>query len=97
MHKKRIAINGFGRIGRCLAKINIKYSLFDLVLINDINNSVDNLSYLFKYDSTYGRFEGAVSTDNNNLIIIILNLYSILNLASERDLLLRDPRRCFTN
>jgi len=53
----RIAINGFGRIGRAIAKINDQHNYFDLVLINDTNPFVDNLAYLFKYDSTYGRFQ----------------------------------------
>ena len=52
MKKKRIAINGFGRIGRAITKINHKYKLFDLALVNDKNPHVDNLAYLFKYDST---------------------------------------------
>ena len=67
--KKNIAINGFGRIGRAITKINQKYDLFNLVFINDINPHLENLSYLFKYDSTYGKFEGDVSVSNNELII----------------------------
>ena len=49
MKKIKIAINGFGRIGRAVARINAQYNYFDLVLINDINPHVDNLAYLFKY------------------------------------------------
>ena len=66
---KRIAINGFGRIGRAIAKINDKNKLFDLVLVNDINPHPENLAYLFKYDSTYGRFEGKVSHGKNTIIL----------------------------
>jgi glyceraldehyde 3-phosphate dehydrogenase len=66
---KRIAINGFGRIGRAIAKINDKNKLFDLVLINDINPHPENLAYLFKYDSTYGRFNGNVSHGENSISI----------------------------
>ena len=69
MNKVRIAINGFGRIGRAIAKINDQHNFFDLVLINDPNPFVDNLAYLFKYDSTYGKFPGIVS--NTESIIII--------------------------
>ena len=76
MSLKKIAINGFGRIGRCLAKINIKYSLFDLVLINDTNASVDSLAYLFQYDSTYGRLAGNFFAKNNDLIINNKNINS---------------------
>tara|TARA_B110000003_G_scaffold255543_1_gene272393 strand:+ start:8737 stop:9759 length:1023 start_codon:yes stop_codon:yes gene_type:complete len=66
---KRIAINGFGRIGRAIAKINDKNKLFDLVLINDINPHPENLAYLFKYDSTYGRFNGNVGHGENSISI----------------------------
>jgi glyceraldehyde 3-phosphate dehydrogenase len=66
---QRIAINGFGRIGRSIAKINEKYQLFDLVLINDINPHPENLAYLFKYDSTYGRFNGNVFHEDKAIVI----------------------------
>jgi glyceraldehyde 3-phosphate dehydrogenase len=67
--KLRIAINGFGRIGRAIAKINAKHEYFDLILINDTNPHIDNLAYLFRYDSTYGRFEGTVENTKEALII----------------------------
>ena len=70
--KIRIAINGFGRIGRAIARINAQYNYFNLVLINDINPQVDNLAYLFKYDSTYGKYDGDIS---NTLDKIIINGY----------------------
>ena len=66
---KRIAINGFGRIGRAIAKINEKNKLFDLILINDINPHPENLAYLFKYDSTYGKFEGEVGSEQDAITI----------------------------
>ena len=69
MNKLNIAINGFGRIGRAIAKINAKYKVFNLVLINDINPHVDNMAYLFKYDSTYGKFTGTVTSSANKIII----------------------------
>ena len=89
MKKIKIAINGFGRIGRAIARINSQYGYFDLVLINDINPHIDNLAYLFKYDSTYGKFDGQVSnTDtsikiNNNLSIC--TSYSDLDEISWKD------------
>lgn len=66
---KRIAINGFGRIGRAIAKINEKNKIFDLVLINDINPYPENLAYLFKYDSTYGKFDGDVFHKDEEIVI----------------------------
>ena len=65
----RIAINGFGRIGRAITKINAQHNYFDLILINDINPYVDNLAYLFKYDSTYGKFLGRVGNRDNIITI----------------------------
>ncbi len=53
----KIAINGFGRIGRVIARINSEKKFYDLVNINDIIPSINNIAYLFKYDSTYGKFE----------------------------------------
>jgi glyceraldehyde 3-phosphate dehydrogenase len=67
--KPRLAINGFGRIGRALTKINYLSKQFDLVAINDINPYLDNMAYLFKYDSTYGVFPSVVEHENNSLII----------------------------
>jgi glyceraldehyde 3-phosphate dehydrogenase len=65
----RIGINGFGRIGRTIAKINAIRGQFDLVMINDINTQVDNMAYLFKYDSTYGKFPGEVSCTENTITL----------------------------
>jgi glyceraldehyde 3-phosphate dehydrogenase len=67
--KIKIGINGFGRIGRAITRINAQYDYFDLVLINDINPHVDNLVYLYKYDSTYGKFDGEVHSTSNGIII----------------------------
>ena len=55
----KLGINGFGRIGRAIFKINQKHSFFNVVGINDINN-IENMAYLLKYDSTYGRFEADI-------------------------------------
>ena len=51
-----IAINGFGRIGRVLARQIFESKNINLILINDIIPSIKNIAYLLKYDSTYGRF-----------------------------------------
>tara|TARA_Y200000002_G_scaffold373144_1_gene371811 strand:- start:7168 stop:8199 length:1032 start_codon:yes stop_codon:yes gene_type:complete len=66
--KKRVAINGFGRIGRAITKINVERNIFDLVMVNDINPDIDNLFYLLKYDSTYGVF-------NEDLKVIDSSIY----------------------
>ena len=52
--KIKVGINGFGRIGRALFRVNVLNNLFDIVAINDINDDVENLAYQLKYDSTHG-------------------------------------------
>ena len=65
--KLRVGIHGFGRIGRAIARINFDRNAFELVAINDINPDIQNLAYLLKYDSTYGRFKGDVSAAGREL------------------------------
>ncbi len=64
----RIAINGFGRIGRLVLRAALKRQDIQIVAINDLVPS-DNLAYLFKYDSTHGRFRHEVSYTDDSLII----------------------------
>jgi glyceraldehyde 3-phosphate dehydrogenase len=63
---KRIAINGFGRIGRAALKIIINTPELELVAINDLM-SLENATYLLTHDSIYGRFEGSVLMHKNHL------------------------------
>ena len=65
---KRIAINGFGRIGRLAFRQMISNPKFQVVAINDLTD-VDTLSHLLKYDSIHGLFPGEVSVSNGNLIV----------------------------
>lgn len=67
--KKRVLINGFGRIGRAIARINLKRDIFDLVAINDINPDNKNISYLLKYDSTFGKLDNNISSNKNGIVI----------------------------
>lgn len=66
----RIAINGFGRIGRQVTKALLeKYpNDFDLVAVNDLSDVSTN-AHLFKYDSNYGIFPGTVEVDSGDIII----------------------------
>ncbi|MCT4592166.1 MAG: type I glyceraldehyde-3-phosphate dehydrogenase [Candidatus Gracilibacteria bacterium] len=78
---KKIAINGFGRIGRMAFSSIIKKQLeLDVVAINDLAHP-SVLAHLFEFDSTFGRFEGKISYTDNSLII---NDKEIL-VFSERD------------
>jgi glyceraldehyde 3-phosphate dehydrogenase len=63
-----IAINGFGRIGRLLARHLKARPGFDLVAVNDLS-SPDMLGYLFAHDSVHGRYRGEVAVDGSDLVI----------------------------
>ncbi|MFQ5448083.1 MAG: type I glyceraldehyde-3-phosphate dehydrogenase, partial [Saprospiraceae bacterium] len=65
---KRIAINGFGRIGRLTMRNLLKKSDVQVVAINDLTDN-QTLAHLFKYDTMQGKFEGKVSADDDNLYI----------------------------
>ena len=65
----KIAINGLGRIGRSILRQIAGNPEFELVFLNDPNMSAENLSYLIKYDSTYGRINGEVSSTVEGLCI----------------------------
>lgn len=64
----KIAINGFGRIGRLVHRLASLREDLHIVAINDIVPH-DNLAYLLKYDSTHGPFSGEVETDSEGLIV----------------------------
>ncbi len=65
----KVAINGFGRIGRLVFRALVEQGLlgkeFDVVAVGDIVPA-DNLAYLMKYDSTQGRFKGTVSSKKSS-------------------------------
>jgi glyceraldehyde 3-phosphate dehydrogenase len=67
MSKIKVAINGFGRIGRNVFKIALERPDIEIVGINDLTDT-RTLAHLLKYDSTQGRFPG-VSYDEENLIV----------------------------
>ncbi len=70
MTTKRIAINGFGRIGRLFFKAAFGNPNFEIVALNDLGD-VENLAYLLKYDSVYGRYGKEIKADlpNGKLIV----------------------------
>lgn len=63
-----IGINGFGRIGRLVLRAALEKGA-NVVAINDPFIGIDYMVYLFKYDSTHGRFKGEVSVSDNTLIV----------------------------
>ena len=64
----KVAINGFGRIGRMIFRAAQKEEEIEFVAINDLTNT-ENLAYLLKYDSAHGKFNGYINFDENNLIV----------------------------
>lgn len=68
MKKIRVAINGFGRIGRMTTRVLLNKPAIDLVAINDLTD-VNTLAHLFKYDSIHRRFNGTVTVENEQLVI----------------------------
>lgn len=65
----KVAINGFGRIGRlALRKMIEQTDKFEVVAINDLTNS-KTLAHLFRYDSAQGRFNGEIVVEENDFIV----------------------------
>lgn len=66
--KTRIAINGFGRIGRNAFRIAFDRSDLEVVAVNDLTDT-KTLAYLLKHDSNYGTYEHKVSSDDDHIIV----------------------------
>lgn len=64
----RVAINGFGRIGRVATRLLLKRNDVELVAVNDLTDNA-TLAHLFKYDSVHGVFDGEVGHDADHLIL----------------------------
>lgn len=76
----KVAINGFGRIGRCSLRAAIENKLnIEIVAINDLADN-ETLAHLFKYDSSYGIFDGDVKLEGDYMVV---NGKKILMLAEK--------------
>lgn len=64
----KIAINGFGRIGRIFFRQVFEHKDIDIVAINDLSD-LENLAYLLKYDSVYGKYDKEVVVKDDKLIV----------------------------
>ncbi|MGK7863249.1 type I glyceraldehyde-3-phosphate dehydrogenase [Falsiroseomonas sp. E2-1-a4] len=83
----KVAINGFGRIGRLVLRAMIESNRTDVecVAINDLG-SVEANAHLFRFDSVHGRFPGEVAVDGNKLLITANGrTYAPIVVSSERD------------
>jgi glyceraldehyde 3-phosphate dehydrogenase len=65
----KVGINGFGRIGRLVARAAMKHPDIEIVGVNDLV-SADNLAYLFKYDTVHGKYDGEVTHEGDNAIVV---------------------------
>ena len=77
---KRIAINGFGRIGRLALRQMVGRPGIEVVGINDLTD-VATLAHLLKYDSVHGRFPGTVTVSGNDLVVN----GATIRISAERD------------
>lgn len=70
MAKTKVGINGFGRIGRLVARSILENygDKIELVAVNDLTDAA-TLAHLFKYDSVHGKYNGTVVTEGDNLVI----------------------------
>src|SRR3954471_21498098 len=66
--KTRIAINGFGRIGRNAFKVAFERSDIEIVAINDLTDT-KTLAHLLKHDSSYGTYQYEVGSDEKGIIV----------------------------
>jgi glyceraldehyde 3-phosphate dehydrogenase len=64
----KVAINGMGRIGRAALRIIMEHPSLDLVAMNDLM-PIDNLIYLLRYDTVYGRYDKKVETAGGDLVV----------------------------
>ena len=68
MKKIRVGINGLGRIGRAFLKIAIEWPELEVVVVNDLGD-LENLAYLLRYDSAYGRYAHPVTVKDKTLVV----------------------------
>jgi len=66
--KLKVAINGFGRIGREVFRINLERNAFDIVAINDLTDA-KTLAHLLKYDSNYGTLKNEVGSTDDAILV----------------------------
>ena len=68
MGQIKVAINGFGRIGRLTLRASLNRSDMEIVAVNDLTDS-KTLAHLLKYDSVHGKFPGTVDVDGEDLVV----------------------------
>ena len=71
---KKIAINGFGRIGRLVFRIIEELDDIEVIAINDLSTP-EELAYLLKYDTNHGRYEKKITFDDENIYVENKKIY----------------------
>jgi len=86
MKKTRVAINGFGRIGRAFLKLAYDHDTLEVVAINDLGDP-ENMAYLLRFDSVYGRnpFDVQVQEDEKRGQCFLLGGSQRVSLLSEKE------------
>jgi glyceraldehyde 3-phosphate dehydrogenase len=74
----KVAINGLGRIGRAILKLVIDEPALELIAINDLAD-LDNIAYLLRFDTVYGRFAKTVTLDGSGLAVAGRKLQTLNN------------------
>ncbi len=72
MGKKRIAINGFGRIGRIFFRQALENDNLEIVAVNDLAD-IETLAYLLKYDSVYGQYQKDIQIEKSEKTFLKIN------------------------
>jgi glyceraldehyde 3-phosphate dehydrogenase len=72
----KVAINGLGRIGRAILKLVIDEPALELVAVNDLVE-VENLAYLLRFDTVYGRYAKPITVDGQDLVVAGRNLRTL--------------------
>ncbi|XP_015775038.1 PREDICTED: glyceraldehyde-3-phosphate dehydrogenase-like [Acropora digitifera] len=65
----KVGINGFGRIGRLVMRASLEHPEVQVVAVNDPFIDLEYMEYMFKYDSTHGRFKGTTEVKDGKLVI----------------------------
>jgi glyceraldehyde 3-phosphate dehydrogenase len=74
----KVAINGLGRIGRAILKLTTDEPAFEVLAVNDLVD-VENLAYLLRFDTVYGRYAKSVSVEGGDLVVAGRRLRTLRN------------------
>lgn len=85
MSKPKVGINGFGRIGRLVLRAAVEKGTVDVVAVNDPFIDLSYMVYMFKYDSTHGRFKGCVCAENGNLVVCKNDVKHTIKVFNSKD------------